>query len=280
VPAYSRVEVLHEGDGLSLALYRCPGQDNGRAAAEEVTGRHQFCFVQAGSFVRRSPRGQTAADANQVLFFDRGAPYRVEHPHPGGDACLVLSVPDDDRMAWMQSWGARADLGRDAPTPWDSGLIDAAAAMAAHRLVADLRRGLDPLAAHERALMLLARVRPTPIPPPQPRRDRPGSREIAFAVKLMLLRHLSEPLRLAEIAAEVGGLSVFTLCRLFRRHAGMPLHRYRRRLRLRHALTRLADGESDLTALALDLGFSDHSHFTNAFREEFAVPPSAFRAML
>ena len=32
--------------------------------------------------------------------------------------------------------------------------------------------------------------------------------------------------------------------------------------------------------LALDLGFSDHSHFTNAFREEFGAPPSAFRRVL
>ena len=70
------------------------------------------------------------------------------------------------------------------------------------------------------------------------------------------------------------------MCRLFRRHAGLPLHRYRRRLRLREALRRLADGERDLTGLALDLGFSEHSHFTNAFRAEFSVPPSGFRSLV
>ncbi len=82
---------------------------------------------------------------------------------------------------------------------------------------------------------------------------------------------------LTEIAAAFG-MSPFTLCRVFHRHAGLPVHRYRVRLRLRHALDRLAGGERDLTGLALDLGFSDHSHLTNAFRAEFGVPPSAFRA--
>ncbi|HEY3121645.1 MAG TPA: AraC family transcriptional regulator [Vicinamibacteria bacterium] len=279
VPAYAQIEVLHEGDGLSLVRYRCRGEDARVAPDEEVAGSHQFCFVQAGSFVRRSPRGQVAADANQVLFFDRGGAYRVHHPQPGGDACLVLSVPDDDRLAWMEAWGARPERGPDGPTPWECGLSDGRAALAAHRLVADLRRGLDALETHERALALLAGVRPLPVATPPRGGSRRQGRETVEAVKLMLLRRLGDPLRLAEIAGHFG-LSPFTLCRLFHRHAGLPVHRYRRRLRLRHALARLADGQRDLTDLALDLGFSDHSHFTNAFREEFDAPPSAFRRVL
>jgi AraC-like DNA-binding protein len=34
---------------------------------------------------------------------------------------------------------------------------------------------------------------------------------------------------------------------------------------------------SDLTALAFDLGFSSHSHFSAAFRRAFGCTPSAFR---
>ena len=43
------------------------------------------------------------------------------------------------------------------------------------------------------------------------------------------------------------------------------------------AAHRLAAGAPDLTSLALDLGYADHSHFTNAFRQEWGVPPSRFR---
>jgi hypothetical protein len=35
---------------------------------------------------------------------------------------------------------------------------------------------------------------------------------------------------------------------------------------------------NDLTALALDLGFSSHSHFAAAFRRAFRCTPSGFRA--
>jgi AraC-like DNA-binding protein len=49
------------------------------------------------------------------------------------------------------------------------------------------------------------------------------------------------------------------------------------RLRLRASLERLAAGAVDLTALALELGFSSHSHFTDSFRKEFGCTPSAIR---
>jgi AraC-like DNA-binding protein len=57
----------------------------------------------------------------------------------------------------------------------------------------------------------------------------------------------------------------------------VPLYRYLTRLRLRAALERLADGARDLTALALELGFSSHSHFADAFRREFGRTPSDVR---
>jgi AraC-like DNA-binding protein len=71
--------------------------------------------------------------------------------------------------------------------------------------------------------------------------------------------------------------SPFHLARVFRERAGVPVHRYLTRLRLRAALERLSDGADDLTALALDLGFSSHSHFTDAFRREFGRSPSDVR---
>jgi AraC-like DNA-binding protein len=56
----------------------------------------------------------------------------------------------------------------------------------------------------------------------------------------------------------------------------VPLQRYVTQLRLARALIELPDSD-DLTALALDLGFSSHSHFTLAFRRAFGCTPSRFR---
>jgi AraC-like DNA-binding protein len=49
------------------------------------------------------------------------------------------------------------------------------------------------------------------------------------------------------------------------------------RLRLQHAAFALAEGANDLSRLALDLGFSSHSHFAQAFRAHFGATPSQFR---
>ena len=69
----------------------------------------------------------------------------------------------------------------------------------------------------------------------------------------------------------------FHLSRVFRDRTGYTLHRYLLELRLREALNRLEDTGSDLTVLALDLGFCSHSHFTDSFGQTFGVPPSEFR---
>ena len=57
----------------------------------------------------------------------------------------------------------------------------------------------------------------------------------------------------------------------------MTVTDYRQSLRLRMALERLR-GNEDLTTIALDLGYSSHSHFTMAFRREYGLTPSAYRS--
>src|SRR6266508_3072776 len=96
------------------------------------------------------------------------------------------------------------------------------------------------------------------------------------AAKTYLASRMSERVTLGDVARAVG-TSPFHLARLFRRRTGAPVHRYLMCLRLRASLERLADGANDLTALALELGFSSHSHFTDSFRREFGRTPSDVR---
>jgi AraC-like DNA-binding protein len=90
---------------------------------------------------------------------------------------------------------------------------------------------------------------------------------------------LAEPLTLARVAQAVGS-SVFHLCRAFKRATGSTLHGYRNELRLRRSLDLIADRPRDLTNVALDVGFSSHSHFTQAFGELFGLTPARFRRRL
>ena len=90
---------------------------------------------------------------------------------------------------------------------------------------------------------------------------------------------MSERVTLDDVARAVH-VSPFHLARIFQQQTGVPVHRYLTQLRLRASLERLADGAGDLTAVALELGFSSHSHFTDAFRREFGHSPSEMRKIL
>jgi AraC-like DNA-binding protein len=80
---------------------------------------------------------------------------------------------------------------------------------------------------------------------------------------------------LADIGRAVGASPVY-LTDLFRRVEGTSLYQYLIQLRLAHALAELPHA-NDLTALALDVGFSSHSHFSATFRSTFGSTPSRFR---
>src|SRR5262249_23041081 len=149
-------------------------------------------------------------------------------------------------------------------------------------LLRDLRRAeVDSLGAHELALDLLDEVLGEG--PSGNSGDHTvaakvsaRARELAEAAKTALSEDYAAPPSLDSLARRLD-CSPFHLCRSFRRTVGLPLRRYLDRLRLRLALDKLAAGAPDLTALALELGYADHSHFTNAFRREFGYPPSALR---
>mgnify|MGYP003693855775 CR=1 FL=1 len=51
-------------------------------------------FPYRGVYLRHVGGDQAVADANHVLFFNRGQGYQVSHPVAGGDASLVLSVAE------------------------------------------------------------------------------------------------------------------------------------------------------------------------------------------
>jgi AraC family transcriptional regulator len=105
---------------------------------------------------------------------------------------------------------------------------------------------------------------------------RAAHREIVNQTKQLLIARFREHLTMAEIAESLG-ISRFQLSRVFRALTGFSLLGYRNQLRLRTALDRLAAPGAQLPALAKDLGFSSHSHFTAAFRESFGLLPSDVR---
>ncbi|MEC5409147.1 AraC family transcriptional regulator [Paraburkholderia sp. MPAMCS5] len=108
--------------------------------------------------------------------------------------------------------------------------------------------------------------------------EAPGAGLDFARIDRWLRAHLSEPLRIADLAAHCGfGMRRFH--QLFIEAFGETPHRYLQRLRLDTSLTLLADPRRSLTDIALDIGFGDQSAYTHAFTRRFGLAPGQWRAL-
>ena len=249
----------------------CRGECRHRST-EECAAATRLVFPYRGLFLRHVGSTQSVADANHVLLFNADQGYQVSHPTAGGDACLSLSIAQP-LLRELAPAGLLQD--RDKPVFRGQALrIDERAQVLVALLRHSLRRGsIEPLEAESLALTLACRSlgpRTTHAPGASHARQR-----LVDRAKLLLAGDLTRRWTLAEIAAEIGGSPVY-LTQAFQQVEGMPLYRYHLRLRLAHALNLMADCE-DVAALAQDLGFSSHSHFSAAFRQAYGRTPTAFR---
>jgi len=278
--------LLFESLGVSVVEFRCRAHVE-PDGPEEPNPTHSIVLVRRGVF-RRTWRGEAClADANHVVFFNAAEPSRFSHPIPGGDDCTILAVETQrafELVARHSPWDAQNP---ETPFRVGHGLSSRRVARLHYELLTRIRRR-DAALALDDALSELAdesvrvvygtrhalQIRRT-TPSAATRRRR---RDLMEAVKLAINESLESPPRLGDLARSFG-CSPFHLSRAFRETAGVSLRRYVQQLRARVAADCLARGARDLTELALDLGYTDHSHLTNAFRREWGLPPSRFRAL-
>jgi AraC family transcriptional regulator len=265
------VRHLLETQTASVRSVCCTGTCRHRSAEECASSTH-LVFPYRGVYLRHVGEDQAVADANHVLFFNAGEGYQVSHPVGGGDASLSLELSPALLHELMPR--SLAAEGGTARFQRQHQRIDPRA----QALVALLRHALEngtiePLEAESLVLTLVSRSL-------GPRTSHATSatharRRLADRVKVLLASDLSRRWTLADIAADIGGSPVY-LTQVFSQVEGIPLYRYHLRLRLARALDLLAQG-GDLSALAAELGFSSHSHFTSAFRQTYGRSPTAFR---
>ena len=220
----------------------------------EIGGR-KLVVTFAGAFEFQVGQSSTWVDSGRILFARAGESYVDRHVVPGAGHASVILTPSEATVDEL--WG-RADHGR---------VRDGSLRM--HMLAQLLRRASQPLQAQELAIAMLAEAF--------------SGRRAATAIDQRCVRLAKEALQecdegrisLEALAGKIGVTSVY-LTQCFKRSQGMPLYRYQTQLRLARALDRLPEAD-DITELALDLGFSSHSHFTAAFRAGVGVTPSHFR---
>ena len=277
-----RAEDLHRSAAVVVGDVHCPLFHRAWGPEEHADGP-VILLVRAGLFTKTTGRHTVIADPNHVVFFSRHEPYRITHPVAGGDICTSLSLRTEDLLEIVANYAPRDAEREDVVFPFASALSSTRAFFLHHTLLAGLRQGqsaplavedlvfdlVNDLVGHAYAAFRGCHSRAYADAPER-------RRSLVEVAKLLIEERLQTPPSLGEMAGALG-CSPFHLSRTFQRESGLPMRRYLDRCRLRTALERLAEGETDLTGLALDLGYADHSHFTNAFRREFGTPPSRFR---
>jgi AraC-like DNA-binding protein len=164
---------------------------------------------------------------------------------------------------------ARGDRDGDRDRPFGALMFTSSSARTYFLAHAALRRLDDPLFVEEACMTLLDAA----LVAPASGDVSPTHRELADATRRLLSRCFTERTSLATIADTLG-TSAFHLARVCRA-TGRTLHAYGP-VRIRTAIERLPETD-DLASLAVDLGFSSHSHFTAAFKKLVGVAPSRAR---
>jgi len=267
---------------VTVGRWRCPPwhpvfADSGPARA------HLFVFPRTSVFIQHEGGPRFVADPATVTYYNRGQRYRRGPLSPAGDrgewfavAPSVLAEVLSRREPSARDRGERLFAMTHGPSDRRSYLEQRAVFEHVCREPAP-----DPLFVDETMLGVLDRVTglATPrrvgnaVPASRDRRD------VVERAREVLARRYTERASLAELA-QAASCSPFHLARLFRRATGRSLHGYRTELRLRAALERLGEAGADLLDLALTLGYSSHSHFTDVFRSAFGVTPSEVRHRL
>lgn len=231
---------------------------------------YQFVIPQAGAFVWHTPDSDIVGDANQVLVASEGQSAKFSHPSgaeksfvftPSLELLQSITQVSSNRFRYQPAFVAKV---RPAHAALQRTIARIGAAALDGHLV-ELEERLTVAARYilsdtsEPSLVLRSRSAVT----------------VRRAKEFLHANFKSRP-SLQDIASAVG-CSALYLTDLFKRSQGTPLYAYQLRLRLAEAL-RLLPSCEDITGLALDLGFSSHSHFTHSFRKHFGTTPSEVRS--
>ena len=230
----------------------------------------QIVVPRRGVFMLHRRGAPIVADPNIALVYDKGDTYRIGHPVEGGDQCTVLVFrPEilEDALGNVEAQHAT---------------IQAATQLRIHVLTHQMAKGeTDQLEAEERTVFILNALATDfrSLPSLSWQRVSEFQKRRIEEVRALLAGQPTHLWHLESIAETVY-CSPFHLARQFRGITGESIARYLLRLRLALALDRLAQGETDLAGLAVELGFANHSHLSARFRSVFGITPTEARTTM
>ena len=270
--------LVFSGELVTIGTFDCPPWHARWAEPNCIGPGHHVVFPQTAVRIAPAGRAHFVTGPTDVVLYDPEQEYRRQVVSHAGDRSTYLIVREDEVARIVAA--TTGDAHRADRFPTQHGRLSAPAFLRSRQLRSLLRSGaVDPLGVEEAALELVATALGDAVAPGGTTLASARQRRDVLAVQEVLAHRFTEPLTLADLGREVGA-SPYHLARGFRLETGWSIHEYRLQLRVRTAVDRLAGAPVDLARLALDLGFSSHSHLTDTFRRIFGSPPSAIRSQL
>ena len=273
--------IVFDSGLVRIGAFRCHPDD---PSFHDSGPARNCCFVFPRSAVEIQHEHEPAfvANPNLVTFYNQGQAYLRNAVSIEGDRCDWFGVAIDVVQDVVGAFDPGLDAHPERPFNFTRGWANASTYLSQRRLFEQVAAGTvnDPLMVEESIVDLLDQVvrsayQTTAIARPSTVGQK--QRDIVHHVEFVLSRQWGECLSLRDLADEVG-ISVYHLCRTFRRATGSTLHQYRQKLRVRSSLESVLESSRSLVDIALDAGFSSHSHYTSCFRQEFDQTPSSVRA--
>jgi AraC-like DNA-binding protein len=262
-------DTLYSSSLVTVADVQCT-EACGPGRHEENCPVASIALVRSGTFVRRDRMGKYVVDATRVVFFDPADSYMVDHPIPGGDRCTAVSLAPATLREALRPRRGEPERVFDKTT-----LAGSSELHLLHRELLLATQLGDGVMVEETALSLLQLCAQGEDASHLRGAAAHRAAELAAQAQVLIAESFTEKVTLEALAQGLG-VSPFRLCRAFRQATGGSLHQHLMRLRLVTALEKLPEYRERLTDLALDLGFSSHSHFTQSFRGYFGRAPSAY----
>ena len=246
------------------------------ALADVSMPHHRVLLVTAGSCdVRYTSRGQSGKrrlSAGSLCFVTRGYLFSRISWKSAQCQAIVVDISDiDSQPSPIDAFG-----GTDALFDVFLGFNDAAAASLIRLMSAEVESGCPTGAIHGEALSLALASRIASLCQSIPAVSPPGTATLSQKRLLSIAKYVENNLMgdlSIDALAKVANMSAFHFARCFKNTIGLTPHQFVTNQRISTAKAMLVSGKHSLRDVAMQVGFSSHSHFAAVYRRITGVTP-------
>jgi len=274
---------LYQSGLIHIAQFRLHPNDPNFCGPHQTSGGALVVFPRTSVTITHEGKKPVTASPNMVMFYNNGQVYSRGMVSEKGDLCDVFGFKTSLILDAIRPYRANVDE-TQALFEFSHGPSDSASYLMQRMIVNYIQSAEQPdhLLVDETIISILKQViehcyglRKSH---PLSKKAVSHEKDVVEALRRLLSLQFEKDISLNLLASHVN-YSPFHLCRIFQRHTGKSIHQYLKELRLRTALEFATQPNTDLSYLALQVGFSSHSHFTEAFRKTFGIPPTHLRGV-